>query len=409
MPVYTYKALKEDGGSEAGVIDADSPREARNKLKHRKLFVTDLAPVGGVGPAAGGDGKRIRIPFWYRRRLQDLAIITRQVATLLASGIPMMGALSAVIEQAEDRILKATLMDVRERVAQGATFSDALELHPFYFNELYVNMVRAGEAAGTLDKVLFRLADYQQQVHRLRSRITAAMTYPIIMVIIGTIVVGVLMGYVVPKILEVIRKQGKGDALPLPTEILITVSDLVKGYWPFLIGAVAAVWIGYRILVSTPAGRLWADTVKLDLPIVGNLLRKTAISRFAVTFATLLESGLPVLESLNVVKRVVNNALLASTIDQVRQKVVEGADISTPLKASKVFPPVVGYMISVGEESGRLEELLKRVAEAYDEEVEIAAQKMTAMLEPVMIVFMAVVVGFIVLSILLPILQMSDI
>ena len=411
MPVYNYKALKDDGGADAGVVDADSPKDARLKLKDRKLFVTDLEPVGGVGPAVAGEGKRVgpRIPFWKRRRLQDLALVTRQLGTLLASGVPLMGSLSAIIEQVEDVYLKATLLDVRERVAQGSTFSDAMGNHPRYFNELFVNMVKAGEAAGTLDKVLFRLADYLQRQHRLRARISAAMTYPIVMVAIGVVVVGILMGYVVPKILDVIQKQGKGAALPLPTEILIFLSNLVRGYWWAMLGAAIGGWFAWRSVVSTSAGRLWFDTWKLGLPVVGNLLKKSAISRFATTFATLLESGLPVLESLSVVKRVVDNALLANTLDQVRAKIVEGADIASPLKASKVFPPVVGYMIAVGEESGRLEELLKRIAESYDEEVEIAAQKMTALLEPMMIVVMAVIVGFIVLSILLPILQVSNI
>ncbi len=412
MPVYNYKALKDNGAAEAGVIDADSPKDARLKLKGRKLFVTELDRVDGV---EGGKPGAATVPskkfstLFARRRLQDLGITTRQLATLLASGVPLMGSLSAVIEQAEDRYLKMTLLDVREKVAQGSTFSDALAHHPLYFNELYVNMVKAGEAAGTLDKVLFRLADYLQAQHRLRARIGAALTYPIIMVAIGVVVVSVLMGFVVPKILDVIQKQGKGAALPLPTEILIFVSNTVKGYWWLMLAAIAALVVGYRAMVATPAGRLWADSRKLELPIFGNLLRKSAISRFATTFATLLESGLPVLESLSVVKRVVNNALLADTIELVRSKIIEGADIATPLKASKVFPPVVGYMIAVGEESGRLEELLKRIAESYDEEVDIAAQKMTALLEPLMIVAMAVIVGFIVLAILLPILQISNI
>ncbi len=418
MPVYNYKALKDDGAPEQGVIDADSPKDARLKLRNRKLFVTDLDTVGGgpatgttgtTGTAGGAPGSSFFERLTRRRKLQDLALVTRQLATLLASGVPLMGGLSAIIEQAEDRRMKMVLLDIREKVAQGATFSDALGLHGWMFNELFVNMVRAGEAAGTLDKVLFRLADYLQEQHRLRARIVAALTYPAVMVLIGAVVIGILMGYVVPKILEVIQRQGKGAALPLPTEILILVSDAVKGYWWLMLLAVVGAWIAYRSAVATAAGRLWADTMKLKLPVFGNLLRKSAISRFATTFATLLESGLPVLDSLNVVKRVVDNALLADTIDQVRAKIIEGADIATPLKASKVFPPVVGYMIAVGEESGRLEDLLKRLAESYDEEVEIAAQKMTALLEPLLIVFMAVIVGFIVLAILLPILQVSNI
>ena len=405
MPVYTYKALKEDGGADAGVIDADSPKDARLKLKGRRLHVTDLRTVGG-DEKVGIDRKRRRL--WLRRRPEQIAMLTRQVATLLGSGIPMIGALSAIIDQVEYRDLKASLMAVREKVSQGGTLSDSLAEHPVYFGDLFVNMVRAGEAGGNLDKVLFRVADYLHAQNRTRAKVMAALTYPIIMVLIGTGVVAVLLTYVVPKIMEVIQKQGKA-ALPLPTEILLAVSGFMGHYWWLLLGLGVGTGVLYSQARATKAGRLWIDTQKLRIPAIGNLIKKSSISRFAMTFATLLESGLPVLEAMAVVRKVVDNELLAITLDMIRQKIAEGADIATPLKQSKVFPPVVGYMISVGEESGRLEELLKKTAEAYDEEVEVAAQKMTALLEPLMIVFMAVVVGFIVLAILLPILQMSNI
>jgi len=252
------------------------------------------------------------------------------------------------------------------------------------------------------------VADYLHSQNRTRAKVMAALTYPIIMVLIGSGVVVVLLTYVVPKIMQVIQKQGKA-ALPLPTEILLAVSGFMGRYWWLLLAIIIGTVVAYVQARATKGGRLWIDTMKLRIPAIGNLMKKASISRFAMTFATLLESGLPVLEAMGVVRKVVDNELLAETLDRVRQKVAEGADISTPLKQSKVFPPVVGYMISVGEESGRLEELLKKTAEAYDEEVEVAAQKMTALLEPLMIVFMAVVVGFIVLAILLPILQMSNI
>jgi general secretion pathway protein F len=403
MPVYTYKALKEDGAAEAGVIDADSPKEARLKLKGRRLHVTDLEPL-----VQGREGRGRRLRLWPgRRRPEDVALITRQMATLLGSGIPMIGALTAVIDQVEATDLKAALMDIRERVSQGSALSEALAGHPLYFNDLYANMVRAGEAGGNLDKVLLRLADYLHAQNRMRSRVMAALTYPIIMLVIGVGVVAVLLTYVVPKILEVVQKQGKA-ALPLPTEILMAVSGFLAGYWWALGAAGVGLWLAYLQALRTPGGRLWIDTMKLRIPVLGNLMRKAAISRFAITLATLLESGLPVLEAMGVVKRVVDNALLADALEEVRRKVAEGADIATPLKQSRVFPPVVAYMIGVGEESGRLEELLKKTAQAYDEEVEVAAQKLTALLEPLMIVLMAFVVGFIVLSILLPILQMSN-
>ncbi len=403
MPVYSYKALKADGAGEVGIVDADSPKDARLKLKGRRLHVTDLGVVGGEEK---GGKKRGGFHLFRRRRPEEVAILTRQLSTLLGSGIPMIGALTAIVEQQDYSDLKAALMDVRERVSQGSSLSDAMGLHARYFNDLYVNMVRAGEAGGNLDKVLLRVADYLHSQNRTRAKVTAALTYPIIMLIIGAGVVVVLLAFVVPRILEVLQKQK--EALPLPTEILLAISGFMWSYWWLLLAAAAAVAFLYWNARRTPAGRLWIDTRKLRIPVLGNLMKKASISRFAITFATLLESGLPVLEAMGVVRRVVDNALLAETLDQVRQKIAEGADIATPLKQSKVFPPVVGYMIGVGEEAGRLEELLKKIAEAYDEEVEVAAQKMTALLEPLMIVVMAFVVGFIVLSILLPILQMSN-
>ena len=402
MPVYSYKALNAEGSAEAGIIDADTPRDARTKLKSRRLHVMDLASIASVEKSV-----KVRVPWAGRKARTELPMITRQFGTLLASGIPLMGALNAVIEQAEDRRLKAVMMDIRERVSQGVAFSDALGAHPRLFNELYVNMVRAGEASGALDKILFRLADYLHAARRVQSKVVAALTYPIIMLIVGGVVVAALMAFVVPKITDVLIKQKA--ALPLPTEVLMTVSGAIRNYWWAGAAAFVVGWFALVRIRKTTAGRLWMDTTVLRIPVVGPLLRKSAVSRFSLTFATLLESGLPVLECVAVVKRVLNNQLLANVLDDVQRKIAEGADIATPLKQSKVFPPVVGYMIAVGEESGRLEELLKRISLSYDEEIEIAAQRLTSLLEPLLIVFMALIVGFIVLSILLPILELGNI
>jgi len=403
MPVFTYKALNAEGAAESGVIDADTPREARVKLHARRLHVTDL-----VSAAAEERAVRVRAPWAGRKSRMELPIVTRQLATLLSSGIPLMGSRNAIIEQAEERRLKTILMNVRERVSQGASFSDALAEHPRLFNELYVNMVRAGEASGALDRILFRLADYLHANRRLKAKIAAALTYPISMLIVATVVVIALMTFVVPKITAVLVKQHKA-VLPLPTEILIWTSNFLRQFWWVGVLGAIAVCAFFVQLRKTAAGRLWIDTTLLRIPVLGTLLRKSAISRFSLTFATLLESGLPVLECVAVVKKVVNNQLMANTLEDLRTKIAEGADIATPLKQSKVFPPVVGYMIAVGEESGKLEELLKRISQAYDEEIEIAAQRLTALLEPIMIVAMALIVGFIVLSILLPILDLGNV
>ena len=409
MPVYKYKALKDDGSPATGIVDADSPREARLKLRGRKILVTEMEAIGAQAEAGQGVGGLARTVgrVFRRRKLGELVIVTRQLGTLLNAGIPLVEALGAVIEQAETQSLESALRDIREKVQQGATFADALGQHRYYFNDLYVNMVKAGEASGTVDKVLDRIADFLQAQNRVQGKVVAALTYPLVMMVIGGGVVVFLLSYVVPKITEILIKQKK--ALPAPTEFLIFLSEFLKHYWWALGAALLVGAVMFRGFVATEKGKYAWHAFLLKVPVVGTLFKKAAISRFAVTFATLLESGLPALEALGVVKNIVGNKVMEGVLENVRTKITEGADLATPLKASKVFPPVVGYMIAVGEESGKLEELLRKVAEAYDEEIELAAQKVTALLEPVMIVSLAVIVGFIVLAILLPILEISNV
>lgn len=406
MPVFQYKALKTSGQLSSGIVDADSPREARDKLRSQNLRVTEIAALEltGTKPTAVARALPVRA-FLRPKRVSELATVTRQLATLLGAGIPLAEALKALSEQVEARDLVAVLKEIREQILQGSHFADALARHPRYFNDLYVNMVRAGEASGALDTVLARLADSLQKQVRLHNRVVVALTYPAILVAVATIVVMVLMGAVVPKILTLLQHQ----KIPLPwvTQLLVTLSDFVKDFWWLLVLGGLGLYAFYRLLVATDRGRYAADAFWLKVPVFGMLFRKQATSRFALMFATLLESGLPVMEALDIVGRVVNNRVLASVIQTVRQRIMEGADIATPLRMSKVFPPVVSYMVAVGEESGKLEELLRRVSESYDEEVEIGTQRMTSLLEPVLILAMAVVVGFIFLAILLPILQMS--
>ncbi len=397
MPVYTYEAIDDKGDKHRGVIDADSPKEARSKLITRKLFVTHLE-------SALAKSKR-RFVLFQRRNIQDLAMVTRQLATMLGSGIPLTGCLSAVIEQAEDKTLKTILLDIREKVTQGSSFSESLVHHRGYFGDLYINMVRAGEASGNLDAVMYKISDYLLSQHRINSRISAALTYPIVMIVIATMVVFFLITFVVPKVVAVIEKQKA--ALPLPTLMLTRTSDFLGKAWPFLIIGLIVLIIMLRRIYRTEKGRLWFDTFMLGIPILGPLFRKAAISRFCMTFSTLLESGLPAVESLRIVAQVVNNQVIARVVEKARARIQEGTDIATPFKESREFPPVVCYMITVGEESGQLDKLLKKMSQAYDEELEIQAQKLTSLLEPLLILVMAGIVTFIVLSILLPILQMG--
>jgi general secretion pathway protein F len=310
-----------------------------------------------------------------------------------------------LINQASSRRFETVLRDVRERVTSGDSLADALSNHPRAFNALYVNMVRAGEASGHLDAVLGRVGEYLVRQNRLRNKVSSALLYPVIMITVGSLVVVVLMKFVVPRILALV--SARGGVLPLPTRMLKATSDFFNDYWMLLVIAVFGIGFAYSTIYKSEKGRYAIDRIKLRLPIFGDLYRKQAISRFSVTLATLLRSGVPVLEALKIVQNVVDNAVMSEIIGDIHDRIVEGQDISTPLKKSKMFPPVVGHMIAVGEQSGQLEDILGQLSEAYDEEIDISTQRMTAILEPIMIICIAVVVAFIVLAIVLPMLRLG--
>jgi general secretion pathway protein F len=402
MPIFNYEAIDAKGRARKGTVDADTARDAREKLRRQEIRVTGMKRLDATGGVKKGE-RRPLLKLERRANPRELAILTRQFSTLLGSGIHLSEALNVLVEQIQDRRMEVIFRDLRERIVSGSGLADALSHHPGYFSDLYVNMVRAGEASGNLDEILSRLAEYLQKQASLRGKLTAAMTYPAVMVVVGFGVVVFLMSYVVPRITQILSK--KGDALPAPTEILMTISSLFKQYWWMgLIGLVASM-VFIRVTITTEKGRLWFDTAILRIPVVGTLFQKSAISRFTVTLSTLLKSGLPALDSLNIVSKVVNNALLSKVITQVAERILEGADIATPIRKSKMFPPMVGYMIAVGEQSGELENILDRISETYEEEIDLAIQRLTALVEPVIIVVLAAVVGFIILAVLLPLLQ----
>ncbi len=406
MPVYEYSAFNNSGKTISGVLDADSPKEARIKLRAQRVHVVDLKAIDTGKPKARSV-LTVWIPeFKAKRRRTDVNTVTRQLATLLRSGIPLAQGLSALIEQAGSREMETVLRDVREKLTQGAGLAESLGHHPHYFNDLFVNMVKAGEAAGNLDDVLDRLASYGQKQDKIRNKIKAALAYPAVMIIFGSVVVFILVTFVVPNILQVINKTGQ--ALPMPTRILVGTTEFFGAWWPFVIVGVIASLVIFKLALKNPEARFKWDRFKLRVPVLGDLLKKASVSRFAVTFSTLLKSGVPVLDALVIVRNIVDNQVLARTLDEVRVRITEGADISSPLKKSGVFPPVVGYMISIGEQSGHLEEVLERISEAYDDEIEIAAQKLTSLIEPILIMAMSIVVGFIVIAILMPILEIGQ-
>ncbi|MBI5850454.1 MAG: type II secretion system F family protein [Planctomycetes bacterium] len=404
MPIFEYKAVDGANKQKRGIIDADSAREARIKLRTERLYVTDLKErvrrerrlrIKGI---TGVDAPN-------KQRTEQVAAVTRQMASLLKSGIPLAEALRMVIEQSPDRRIEAAFRDIREKVTQGVPFGDAVVAHPGYFTELYANMVRAGESSGALDQVMIRLAGFLQQQTRLKNKVGAAMIYPMIMIIVGIVVVAILMTAVVPKVTQLLKQRN--EELPLPTEILITASSFLQNNWFLLLVGILLFTILFQLFVNSPKGRLAWDKLKLTVPVFGDLMRKQSVSRFATTFATLLRSGVPALQAIDITKRVLDNVILQNALTKVHDHVLEGTDISTPMKMTNAFPPMVNYMVGVGEQAGNLEEMLERVAESYDEEVEIATQKLTSVIEPLIIVFLAFIVAGIVIAIVLPLLKLQ--
>ena len=385
-----------------GIIDAPSPRMARSKLRSLRIFPVDIREeISKLQVAEDPLAK-----LFVRMRPQDISIITRQLATLLEAGTPLVSALDAIIEQTDNHAVKKIIAQVREEIKEGRSFADALDKHRKVFSDLYVNMIRAGEESGALEGVLLRLADFTENQILLKNRIRAALAYPLIMTIIGAGVMIFLLTFVIPTVTQVFEEMGQ--TLPLPTRILMAVSNLFKGYWWLIIIGFVFLIVGIRRYLQTPKGALRWDRVKLRLPLFGGLIVRGAVARFARTLATLLQGGLPILNSLEIVKTVVNNQLLAQAIEETKAEVREGEGIAPSLKRSGLFPAIVTHMIATGEGSGNLEQMLAKVADAYEAEVQTKVTALTSILEPLIILAMGVVVGFIVISILLPIFEMNQ-
>ncbi|MFQ5588414.1 MAG: type II secretion system inner membrane protein GspF [Nitrospiria bacterium] len=402
MAVFEYRGLDLRGKNTAGVIDADNPKQARSKLRQNGIFPTEVMSAKAVAAVQA----REAFSFGQRVSLSDTALATRQMSTLLGAGLSIMEGLSALIEQTENKAAKKIWVDVREGVKEGSGFADALSRHPKTFSILYCQMVRAGEASGALDQILLRLADYLENQVRLRGKIFSMMTYPILMMVVSLLILLFLIAYVVPKVTSIF--DDLNQALPLPTIILLSLSDFIQSYgWLiFIIIGVGCFFLKRHI--DTPVGREKYDRISLKLPLMGRVVKMVAISRFTKTLATLLASGVQLLKALEIVQDVVGNKVLEETIQEARGNIREGEAIADPLKRSGLFPPLVTHMISIGEKSGDLENMLQKVSEAYDNEVETVVTGMTSLLGPLMILGMGFAILFIVLAILLPIFEVSQ-
>jgi len=406
MPVYEYIALDAGGRRRKGIVDAGSAVAARQKLRETDVFPVSLSEAA--------DRKRERTaarggaihPF-RRVGLRELSVMTRQLATLLGAGLPLVPALSVLGAQTQNAMLKSTLAQIREEVNEGNSLTQGMTYFPKIFPPFYINMVRAGEASGTINLVLERLADFQEGQQALMTKIRSALAYPIFMFLIGSGVLFFLVTFVVPNITKIFGEMQQ--TLPGITVFLIAVSGLLKSLWWILLLILAVAVFGSRYLIrNTERGRHLWDRLKLSAPLFGGLNRKIAVARFSRTLGTLLQSGVPLLAALEIAGNVVNNLVVAEEIRRTAREVEEGQSLSLPLSRNGVFPPIAVEMISVGEQSGNVETMLFRVADAYEKEVEADILLVTSLLEPAMILAMGAVVGFIVISILLPIFEMNQ-
>jgi general secretion pathway protein F len=392
-----------------GFVDAENLRAARAKLRRDGVFVTDLAEGGASGAkaerSASGGSSSFSLSSLRRISQMDVALATRQLSTLVGAGIPLVEALAALSEQVENPRLKSVMGQIRDRVNQGSSLADAMsQTGPF--SDLYVGMVRAGETGGALETVLERLAEYLESQVRLRNKVGSILIYPAVMFGFALVVVAALVVFVLPQISELLRSLNQ--PLPIYTRIIISGSNAARHWWWAILAAGVGLGFGFRALIRTPAGRTWYDRTRLRLPVVGRVSRTLAISRFTRTLATLLAGGIPIVRALETAKHVANNVVIGAAIDAAKEGITGGTSLAKPLRQSGQFPPLVTHMVEVGEASGELEAMLAKVADTYDEQVETTMTRLTALLEPLLILLMVGIVMVIISATLVPLLQITS-
>lgn len=413
MPAYAYQGVSAKGRQIRGVATAENVGALKANLKREGVFLTSVnetnANSGGAAAAAAGGGRGREIDFsglFDRVNPKMVAGTTRLLGTLLHAGVTLPESLKAMTDQVESQRLKSILSDIAVRVNEGSSFADSVARYPKVFPQLYVNMVRAGEASGALETVLFRLSEFLEKQIEIQGRVSKALMYPIVLSVLGAVIVAVLMISIVPKITGMFADMQA--ELPWNTKLLIFLSDFMAGYWWLILLAIIGFIVGFRKWRATPGGRWVGDSTLLSLPVVGELIRKIAIARFARTLATLLASGVQLLAALDIVRTLLGNAVLEKIVSEARDNIREGEGIAIALKRSRQFPPLVTHMIAVGERSGQLEQMLIDLSDAYDRETNQAIDKFTTLLEPLAIVVMGGAVGFVIYSIMGPIMMITE-
>ena len=415
MPAFTFTAIDAATGRETtGSLNSSSEGIAIAELKARGLCPIGVAPVGSTGKAASGVA-HIRSPVvsvgqwnWRRRRAvgkRERMIFTRQLAALVSAGVPLVHALDLLARQERNPVWREVIAGLADGIRTGGTFARGMMSHPDVFDRLYVGMITAGESGGRIEVVLERLARHLEKNGRIESRVRSAMVYPIVIMVVAIAIVATLMILVVPRFERIFLDVLKGAPLPALTNAVLVASRLVQHHGLLILGAMALVWLGGRWMRRSAAGARASDWMILRLPVVGNLVLKTAVARFSRTLGTVLMSGVPMLQALHLARDACGNLILAESVEDVHRRVREGESVAQPLAASGVFPVMVAGMVEVGEETGALPAMLGHVADLYDEEVDNAVTSLTSLIEPVMIVLMAGVVGIIVIALFLPIIR----
>lgn len=418
MSRFQFSAIDGEGRQKSGEVNADSTEEAQAKISSMGLMVTTVNPVEEASAKASKSktrppvktskaktGKKRGIPWRKVVSYEDLSVFTRQLSTLLEAGLPLLRALEVLIRQERQQRFSEVLEKVADQVRSGGNFSEALAQHPKVFNRLYVNMVRAGEASGNLGEVLEGLAKFMEKAVRTANKVKSAMVYPAVVISVATLIVLGLMVFVIPIFEGIFDEILDGAPLPIPTQVIVGLSNLLQDRWIFLLVGIIGLVVALRFFKKTEVGGRLFDQFSLLIPFFSNLVKKSSVARFARTFGTLLDSGVPILEALQISKHIVSNRLYGEAIQRIHDSVRDGESLSEPMSRETVYPELMTSMVEVGEETGALSEMLLRISDNYDEDVDNAVAGITSIIEPVMIVLLAVTIGFIVIALFLPIIE----
>ena len=424
MPKFSYVAMDSKGKETKGTLEVANQNEAVGRLKEMGFFPTKVVEVEkgkpdakakGAASAKGGKGKKgggnlnIKIPGLSGRvKPKVLTTFTRQLATLVDAGLPLLRGLRVLEKQEVNPTLKDIIGQLGVSIEGGSTFSEGLAQHPKVFNKLFVNMVKAGEIGGVLEVCLARLSEFMEKAEKIKGKVIAAMFYPVAVMFVAVVILAVLMVWVVPKFKDIFKDMLPGESLPGFTRFVLGVSEVIKDHFILTFIGLVVVFVSLTAFIRTRFGRRVFDKFKLNMPVMGPVISKVAISRFARTLGTLVSSGVPILQALTIVKETSGNVVIGSAVQAVHESVKEGETITAPLEASGVFPPMVISMVDVGEQTGALPEMLMKIADNFDDEVDNAVAAMTSLLEPIMIVFLAVIVGSIVIALFLPLIKLME-